>query len=279
MKNIHVLFCLLLTVGTALFSINLIAQSATGKWKGKKTAVVLTYDDALNVHLDKVIPLLDSLKLRGSFYLSGYFPGCRDRIKDWRKAAEVGHELGNHTMFHPCLGDGPGRDWVKGERKMENYSIQRMSEEIKMNNILLSAIDGKTKRTFAYPCGDTRIHDTAYLDMKDFVAARGTKPKSVDIAQIDLSDISCTSIMNQSGTQLINQVKRAITDGDLLVFLFHGVGGEHAINVSEEAHRELVYFLKQHENEILILPMVEIAEHIENYQQVRKSNKQVQKTK
>ena len=33
-----------------------------------------TYDDALNVHLDNVIPALDSLNLKGTFYLSGYFP-------------------------------------------------------------------------------------------------------------------------------------------------------------------------------------------------------------
>ncbi|HTE25180.1 polysaccharide deacetylase family protein [Flavitalea sp.] len=265
MKKRLFLFYLVILFGTGLF-----AQKAASAWKGKKSAIVLTYDDALNVHLDKVVPLLDSLKFRGTFYLSGYFPGCRDRISDWRKAAGRGHELGNHTLFHPCLGDGQGREWVKGERKMENYSIQRMSEEIKMNNILLNAIDGKTKRTFAYPCGDTRIHDSAYLDIKDFVAARGTKPRPVNIMQIDLSDISCTSIMNQSGTQLINLVKQIMTEGGLLVFLFHGVGGEHAINVSEEAHRELVYFLKQHENEILIAPMVEVAEYIKGYQGTHK---------
>jgi sialate O-acetylesterase len=265
MKKNMFLFCLVLLSETGLF-----AQQSADTWKGKKSAVVLTYDDALNVHLDKVIPLLDSVKFKGTFYLSGYFPGCRERIQDWRKAAGGGHELGNHTLFHPCLGDIQGREWVSGERKMENYSTQRMSEEIKMNNILLNAIDGKTKRTFAYPCGDTRIHDSAYIDMHDFVAARGTKPRHVNIMQIDLSDISCTSIMSQSGTQLINLVKQIMSEGGLLVFLFHGVGGEHAINVSEEAHRELVYFLKQHENEILIAPMIEVAEHIKGYQATHK---------
>jgi peptidoglycan/xylan/chitin deacetylase (PgdA/CDA1 family) len=249
-----------------LFAGSLYAQPGPLAWKGKKSAVVLTYDDALNVHLDKVVPLLDSLNVKGTFYLSGYFPGCRDRIADWRKAAGHGHELGNHTLFHPCIGEGQGRDWVSSERKMENYSLQRMSEEIKMNNILLNAIDGKTKRTFAYPCGDIKIHDSAYLDMNDFVAARGTKPTPVNIMQIDLSDISCTSIMNHSGAQLIDLVKQTMTAGGLLVFLFHGVGGEHNINVSEEAHRQLIYFLKQHEKEIMIATMIDIAEHIKSYQ-------------
>ena len=66
-------------------------------WNGKKCAVVLTYDDALNVHLDNVVPALDSLNLKGTFYLSGYFPGCRNRLADWKVAAQRGHELANHT--------------------------------------------------------------------------------------------------------------------------------------------------------------------------------------
>src|SRR5688572_16085584 len=80
-------------------------------WNGKKCAVVLTYDDALNVHLDNVIPALDSLNLKGTFYLTGNFPGSRDRVADWSKAAKKGHELANHTLFHPCTGGVPGREW------------------------------------------------------------------------------------------------------------------------------------------------------------------------
>src|SRR6187549_2205138 len=87
------------------------AQNKT-PWNGKKCAVVLTYDDALNVHLDNVVPLLDSLGLKATFYLSAYFPGCKERIAEWRKVAAHGHELGNHTLFHPCLGNIPGRSWV-----------------------------------------------------------------------------------------------------------------------------------------------------------------------
>ncbi|MEO5581972.1 MAG: polysaccharide deacetylase family protein, partial [Saprospiraceae bacterium] len=43
----------------------------TGNWNGKKCAVVLTYDDALNIHLDKVIPQLNSYNFKGTFYLIG----------------------------------------------------------------------------------------------------------------------------------------------------------------------------------------------------------------
>ena len=48
----------------------------------------------------------------------------------------------------------------------------------------------------------------------------------------------------------------------LLVFLFHGVGGEHGLNVSLAAHRELLLFLKKHEQDIWIAPMVDVAKFI-----------------
>ena len=57
-------------------------------WNGKKCTVVLTYDDALNVHLDNAIPLLDSFRLKGSFYLSGYFPGCRNGLQTGERRPE-----------------------------------------------------------------------------------------------------------------------------------------------------------------------------------------------
>lgn len=50
-------------------------------WNNKKCAVSLTYDDAINVDLDNAIPALDSLGLKGSFYLSGY-SGAINRIDE-----------------------------------------------------------------------------------------------------------------------------------------------------------------------------------------------------
>jgi peptidoglycan/xylan/chitin deacetylase (PgdA/CDA1 family) len=84
--------------------------AAPGPVAGKQCAVVLTYDDALNVHLDKAVPALDSLGLKATFYLSGFFPGFRQRVGDWKAAAAGGHELANHTLVPPLYGQhaGPG---------------------------------------------------------------------------------------------------------------------------------------------------------------------------
>jgi sialate O-acetylesterase len=236
-------------------------------WHKKKCAVVLTYDDALNVHLDNVIPLLDSLKLKGTFYLSGYSGVLDKRLSEWRVAANAGHELGNHTLFHPCTGKLQGRDFVTADYDLNNYSIRRMIDEIRMTNTLLKTIDGKNKRTFAYPCGDTKIHDSLYLSglKNEFIAARGVKSEMPAIQKVDMYNIGCYSVNGQTGDELISLVKAALSRNALLVFLFHGVGGGHSLNVSLDAHRKLLQFLKQNEKDIWIAPMIEVADYIKEH--------------
>lgn len=235
-----------------------------GMWHNKKCAVVLTYDDALKVHLDNVVPLLDSLGLKGTFYLSGYFPAFRARVADWKSVAAKGHELGNHTLFHPCTGKLPGREWVKPDYDLGNYTMQRLVDEIKMANTLLEALDGKTKRSFAYPCGDTKIGDSSYVDKirNDFVAARGVKGEMPKINEIDLYNVGAYMINGQSGEELVALVKQAMQSNALIVFLFHGVGGEHSLNISLSDHSRLLHFLKQNEKDIWIAAFADIAEHI-----------------
>jgi sialate O-acetylesterase len=99
-----------------------------------------------------------------------------------------------------------------------------------------------------------KIGDTAYIDSlkNDFVAARAVREEMHTIDKIDLYNIDCYAMNNATGDQMINLVKQAMQTNTLLVFLFHGVGGEHAINVSLSAHSQLLHFLKQNEKDIWI---------------------------
>jgi len=257
-------YCLIII--TVFIAINSFAQKDE-PWHNKKAAVVLTYDDALSQHLDNAIPVLDSLGLKATFYLTASYPGCTERMADWKRAAAKGHELGNHTLFHPCAG-GPGRDWVKGDQDMNGYSVPRMVKEIRMTNTFLGALDGKKKRTFAFPCADTKIHDTAYIDglKNDFIAARNVKAEMQAINKIDLYNVSCFMISGQSGDEMIAMVKQAMADHSLIVFLFHGVDGGNSLNVSLPAHRQLLHFLKQNQKDIWVAPMLDVAEYVKKYQ-------------
>ena len=105
---------------------------------------------------------------------------------------------------------------------------------------------------------------------KDFVGARGVQGKMQKIKEINLFDIGSYMINGESGDSLISMVKKAKDNNDLLVFLFHGVGGGHDLNVSIEAHSKLLHFLKKNENDIWIAPLVDIAEYVKKNKQQAK---------
>jgi peptidoglycan/xylan/chitin deacetylase (PgdA/CDA1 family) len=67
---------------------------------GRQAAIALTYDDGLRSQLDVAIPQLDRAGLKGTFFLNGTF--AQEDLLGWRAAAAEGHELGNHTVFHPA---------------------------------------------------------------------------------------------------------------------------------------------------------------------------------
>lgn len=261
---ITIRYLLFLFLGAALTGK---AQSPEA-WNGRQCAVVLTYDDAIDGDLDKVVPALDSMGFKGTFYIIGSSPVVSGRLGEWRKAAKEGHELGNHALFHPCDGSKPGRSFVQADFDLSRYTVNRAVSEIRANNTLLQAIDGKTVRTFAYPCGDLKIGDTLFYKPleHDFAGARGVTPGMQTIDQVDLDNIECYGMNGDSGERMIGLVKAAMQTHTLLVFLFHGVGGGHNINVGIGEHSKLLHFLKDHEKEIWIAPMVDVAEHIRAYQ-------------
>ena len=71
------------------------------------------------------------------------------------------------------------------------------------------------------------------------MAARGVRGEMHPIDQIDLYNTDGYIVNNDSGEKMIALVKKAIETNTLLIFVFHGVGGEHSLDVSLAAHQEL----------------------------------------
>ena len=181
-----------------------------------------------------------------------------------------GHELGNHSLFHPCDGSLPGRGFVTADNDLSKYTVTRVVNEIRVNNTLLKAIDGKDLRTFAYPCGDLTAGGQYFYDQlaNEFAGARGVMPGLQTIDEVNLTNIECYGINGQSADYMIDLVKKAMQTHTLLVFLFHGVGGGHSINVSLSAHSALLHYLDQNKRNIWIAPMVQVASYIKSHQTV-----------
>lgn len=236
---------------------------AEGPWNGKSAAVVLTYDDGLNVHLDTVAPLLDRHNFKATFYVTGN--ALVKRPDDWRKTADAGHELGNHTMVHPCSGSLPGREWVPEKLDLDNYSYNDFIDEISTASALLNSIDNKSRRSFAYTCGDNKVGGISIESSlkRDFSAARGVSRGINRRENLQLHNLLAYSVAGQTSAQLEDEVKKALSNNGLLVFLFHGVGGDHGLNIDREQHRRFIEYLNENRKNLWVAPLVEVAEFLQ----------------
>ncbi len=216
--------------------------------KGAKAAVVLTYDDGMDTHLDNAAPDLEAAGLRGTFFVPGHSESLAKRLPEWRALATRGHELANHAIFHPCLRKPPGqaeREWVKPEYALESYTVGRLRDEVAAMNTTLLAVDGEAVRTFAYNCCDTTAGGQSYVEALRplFLAARAGEDRiAADLVSLDTMLVPSWAATNVTGPELVAFAQKALDAGGLAVFQFHGVGGEW-IPVSREAHRELLAWL------------------------------------
>lgn len=250
------------------------------RWPGgAKAAVALTYDDGVDVHLDHVVPDLEAAGLRGTFYVPGSSASLRKRMEEWRAIARRGHELGNHTLFHPCLRHEPGRErtWVVPDRQLENYTVARITGEVDIMNTMLHAVDGLEKRTLAYTCGDEFAGGASYVDsIKPLLpAARAYKNAFRGLADprnLDPYRVPSWALSKNSGDEMIAWVEEAIGSGSLAVFTFHGVGGGHNIDVGREDHRKLLAWLAANRERVWTAPFLAVMEHIAAQKQHTRQN-------
>ncbi len=223
------------------------AQQPPIKWPhGARAAVVLTYDDALRSQLDNAVPQLDAAGFKGTFFLSGTLQ--QEDVERWRKVAASGHELANHSVFHPCA---RGTFDMPEQYNNERYSVRTILTEIRVMNTMLHAIDGGTElRTYATPCGQSVVGDGDYVSALRTAGlvkyVRGTGgPGNGPIDPFNVPGMFFPETV--TGADLIAFVENAHTRGGLAVLGFHGVGGDY-LKVSAEAHKALVDYLKAHQD-------------------------------
>jgi peptidoglycan/xylan/chitin deacetylase (PgdA/CDA1 family) len=225
------------------------AIAAPFAWpNGARAAVSLAYDDALDSQLDQAIPDLDRYALKGSFYLQLSNPSVAARMAQWRAAAQHGHELGNHSLFHQCSHSNPPRDFVQPHRDLDTTTPEQMRDQVLLANTMLAAIDGPKERTFTVPCGDRLAAGKDYVPglRPAFVAIKAALGDGVTeaMAGLDPYEVRVMAPVGLSGKELIAIVKRAAEKGTMVNFTFHGVGGDY-LTTSREAHRELLQYLAE----------------------------------
>ncbi|QDT10837.1 polysaccharide deacetylase family protein [Planctomycetes bacterium K23_9] len=232
----------------ALITVPSMVAAEDGYWpQGKTYCVTLTYDDGIPSQIDHALPQLKAAKLKGTFFCPGDVT-YRWSQEDLDQVCSEGHELAGHTIKHPCARKN---DWVKPGDALEDYDDARMAAELDDNlgNLVRNGVK-REKATFAFPCGATYIgednHSYIPLVKERFFAARTTKfgfhvPSK---EKIDLFAVKTVAGHERDLAYQLSQVTNTKEKHGWLVFMFHGVGGDH-LAISANDHKEILRFLQK----------------------------------
>ena len=216
---------------------------------GAHAAVSLTYDDAIQSQIDNAVPALAKHGLVATFFLTGTSGYLQSNPDVYKGLVAKGHELGSHTMNHPCDRSQP---WVKPGFGLQDYDLARMQKELEDNVQQLRDLGQKDPFSFAYPCGSTWLGENheSYVKLIEpmFVAARGVRPAVTDPSSEDLMNVP-SPMGNSSGADLVSWVERAVAQHGWVTFTFHGVAGDY-LPVNAEAHETLLTYLEAHKSTI-----------------------------
>jgi len=262
---------LIFTIFISLFEGNVFAQTidTVFKWpEGKKAAISLTFDDARFSQVDTGTALLDKYGVKATFFVVP--SSVEQRLDGWKKAVANGHEIGNHTMTHPCTGNFL---WSR-KNALENYSINDIQNEITECNTRIKELLGVTAEVFAYPCGqkfvgrDTNTKSYVPLISKMFILGRGWRDEAlVDPLFCDLSQVSGIEMDGKSFDEILPLIEEAKKNGQWLILAGHEMGEGGVQTTQLSMLKQLIEYIQNPSNQIWIAPAGTVAEYIEKNRQ------------
>lgn len=194
--------------------------------ENRPAALSLSFDDARFSQLDAGVPLLNTLGVRATFYV--WPPLLEKRADEWRLVAQT-HEIGNHTLTHPCTGNFL---WSRSHA-LEEYTLEKMEGELAGAGQAIREMIGIETRTFAYPCGQMfvgrgeGVRSYVPLVAKRFLAGRGylNEPPN-DPAFCDLAQLNASGFDRVSFDELCPALESCLNSGNWFILAGHDVGAE-----------------------------------------------------
>lgn len=237
---------------------------------GCQGAVSLTFDDGMESQRTIAAPLLTDHDLGGTFYVNPK-ENYVEQLSPWRAVADAGHEIGNHTVTHPCsinfqfIADS-------GRTPLEQMSMNDIDAEIATAGARLAALfPAQAAVSFAYPCyqpligrGPTR---QSYVPVvaKHCVAGRGRGERPNDATHCDLFYLWSWACERMSGAELVGLAESAAAQGRWAILTFHGVN-EGNLPISEGDLAELCGFLAAQRGRIWTAPLATVAQRVQQWQ-------------
>ena len=190
---------------------------------GKRAAVSLTFDDARPSEIDNGLEILDRYGVKGTFYVLP--AGVEKRLAGWKRAVAVGHEIGNHSLTHPCSGNYL---WVRNP--LEDQTLETIEAELEQANVVIEQLLGVRPTTFGYPCGQafvgrgTEIKSYVPVVARKFAVGRNSGDTCFnDPLYCDLAQVYCMALDYLDIGQAIDLLQRASENGQWLILVGHEV--------------------------------------------------------
>jgi peptidoglycan-N-acetylglucosamine deacetylase len=231
--------------------------------EGKRCAISLTFDDARFSQIDAGIPLLNKHEVKATFYIS---PGSFLKRKDgWIAAAKSGHEIGNHTMTHPCTGNYA----FSRRNALEDYTLGKIAQEMDRANQFIYEHLKINPVSFAYPCGQKFVgrnqdqKSYAPLVSKKFLTGRGWLGESSnDPWFCDFSHLEGMESDGKSFEELKKLVDNAAKEGRWLVLAGHEIGQKGNQTTLIPELEKLCQYAKNPANGIWIDTVAAIGQYV-----------------
>jgi len=245
-----------------------VEQSVFAWPRGKRVAVSLTFDDARLSQADVGLAVLDRHDVKATFYvLPG---GVEKRLEVWKKAVAGGHEIGNHTLVHPCSGNFT---WSRA-KALEDYDLAKITDDIDAASRRIETLLGVKPTTFAYPCGQTfvgrGVNTQSYVPVvaERFIVGRGAFDEiGSDPAYCDLSQATGISIDEMDFTEAKALIEQAHTEGRWLILFAHEVGDKARQTVPTETLEAICRYAEDPANGVWIDTVEAIAKYVVEHRQ------------
>lgn len=211
-------------MGTAITG-RMAADTPVFRWpEGKQAALSLSFDDARESQVDAGFPILNRHGVKATFYVS--FGPLERRLEEWRRAVAEGHEIGNHSLTHPCSGNFQ----FARKNALEDYTLERIEEDVVAASEKIESLLRVKARTFAYPCGQTFVgrgvglHSYVPVVARHFLAGRGAFNEGPnDPAFCDLAQAFAMDMDGASFARLKELIDQTASRGGWLILLAHDV--------------------------------------------------------
>lgn len=232
--------------------------------QGKLAAVSLSFDDARESQVKLGTPLLDQYGIKATFYV---VPSTMQRqLEGWKKAVASGHEIGNHSLTHPCM---ENFDWSR-KNALENYSLKAMRKNLAECNKKIEELLGVKPEVFAYPCGQKFVGRGAktksYVPLvsKMFLTGRGWMDEAANNPRYcNFAQLTGVEMDGKNFDQILPLIEDAKKNGKWLLLAGHemGEGGQQTTRLA--MLKQLAEYVNNPANGIWIAPVGTVAKYIQ----------------